>query len=130
VLLYGEIRWQSGGGLSEAYLFSNTQAAAEFVERLEEFRRALAVAGPEMDDVFRRIDFQTSNYSKVDGSTKWNFECKVICRTCGGNVIRFADENRSDSTVVTCNGCGQLLGTHGQLMAAGRYVGTQHIPSG
>jgi hypothetical protein len=116
--------------LSEAYLFSNAQAAAEFVDRLDEFRRALAVAGPEMDDVFRRVEIQTSNYSKTDGSTGWNFDCKIVCRGCGGNILRFAEKSPTDSTEVTCKNCGQLLGTYGQLMAAGRYVGTQRIPPG
>lgn len=41
VLLYAEIRWESGTGLSEAFQFSNAQAAAVFTDALDDFRRAL-----------------------------------------------------------------------------------------
>jgi len=130
VLLYGEIRWQSDSGLSEAYMFSNAEAAATFVDSLAEFRRALAVADPGMDDVFGRVDFQASNFSKLEGTTRWNFDCKIVCRACGGNVIHYDGDSPSDGTVVTCKNCGQILGSYGQLMAGARHVGSQQIPSG
>ncbi|WP_246820876.1 hypothetical protein [Bradyrhizobium iriomotense] len=130
VLLYGEIRWQSDSGLSEAYMFSNAEAAAAFVDQLEEFRRSLPVADPEMDEIFRRVDFQTSNFSKVEGTARWDFDCKFVCRACGGNVIRYDGDNPSDATIVTCKNCGQALGSYGQLMAGAKYVGTQQLPRG
>ena len=41
VMLYGEIHWKSATGLSEAFQFSNAEAAAKFTDILNEFRNAI-----------------------------------------------------------------------------------------
>ncbi|MGC2776510.1 MAG: DUF4236 domain-containing protein [Bradyrhizobium sp.] len=42
MLLYGEIHWTSKTGMSEAFSFSNAEAAAIFIDALTDFRRVIA----------------------------------------------------------------------------------------
>lgn len=123
IYLYAEIHWKSATGLSEAYLFSNAQAAARFVDALKDFRNALQRS--QASAILDRIDVRMSNFKAEPGTTIWNFDTDIRCRTCGG--ILSAPDNHTDSSAVSCKGCGMGIGTYGDLVAALKLKGQEEL---
>lgn len=139
VLLYAEVAWKSASGLSEEYLFSNAQAAANFVDALTELRNALngvpsagvgdrtgGVKDDAIKQVLEKIEIHPTNFKQAPGTTIWNFNCDMRCRKCGGTVLSVPD-NATDSSVATCKSCGAEIGKYGDVKEAGRQIGQEEM---
>ncbi|MGY4568406.1 hypothetical protein ACVWY5_001476 [Bradyrhizobium sp. USDA 3256] len=99
VVQYAQLNLKSSTGLSEAYMFSNAQAAASFADAIADFRRALAASTspatpgeirpnlpPALENISERIAVQIKEAFQQPGTTAWRFNCDFRCKKCGGNV--------------------------------------------
>ncbi len=145
ILQYARLHWQSATGMSEAYMFSDAQAAAVFADAVADFRNALKQSKiPDVTDQTHEtsIDNQQNlpaalqgvaerliihiNAAQEPGTSTWQTHPKFNCRKCGGSVIDVPD-NHTDDSIASCQACGAEVGRLGDLVSLVRLLGEEDL---
>ncbi|MHC2332845.1 DUF4236 domain-containing protein [Bradyrhizobium sp. USDA 4454] len=141
VVLYAQLNLKSATGLSEAYMFSNAQAAASFADAIADFRRALAAStspatpveiqpnlSPALESISERVAIQIKEAIQQPGTTAWRFNCDFRCKKCGGGVISLPD-NHTDQSIASCKACGAEFGVFADIKEIAKLLGDAYLRS-
>ncbi|MCP3414208.1 hypothetical protein NLM16_08860 [Bradyrhizobium brasilense] len=141
VVQYAQLNLKSSTGLSEAYMFSNAQAAASFADAMADFRGALAASTspatpadirpnlpPALENISEHIAVQIKEAFQQPGTTAWRFNCDFRCKKCGGNVISLPD-NHTDQSLASCKSCGTEFGLFADIKEIVKLLGDAYLRS-